>query len=254
MFEVRFDRYWMALVPLLLAWLASEMAEYESIAAERSASCRNPSQAMPGLRLGPVRWLSTGVLAGCVLAAPMAWLSLAFTHDMLAFHAACWRLVDEWQSEGFRPEQIDGGYAINGWFRSAEDPATMPRPNDRTRWWSSRAERFLAVGPREGFAVIAECPWHSWATGRTHVVYGLERAPPPIADRTIGNLKSEISEISEISNLRSEISEISNLQSQSAWPSAEPIPRTSAPWSPHGVNTTIHQAKAVTDHVGGTSG
>jgi hypothetical protein len=149
----RFDRYWMALFAPIFGWIALELGGQSMYRTPRSC------------------WIASAILlvaVGC--------LSIAFTHDYLAWNQAKWRLVNAWLDEGFAPEKIDGGYEVNGWFRSAEDPQTRNREGDPTRWWSGRAERFIAVGPREGFTEITHRSWHSWATGREHFLLGLRRS------------------------------------------------------------------------------
>ena len=152
--EETFDRHWMPLIVPLYGWLA--------------------------LRLGRLSVDSFGRRAwsaALLLALGMAWMSVAFTHDFLAFNQACWHITAEWEHEGLRPEQIHGGYAYNGWIRSATDPATHSRKIDEGhRWWSGEATRFLAVGPRDGFSVLSRQPWRSWATGCEHTVLGLIRS------------------------------------------------------------------------------
>jgi hypothetical protein len=149
--EVRYDRYYLALLPLLLVWLTRPVTT-------------------PLVRQPAVLLLTAGLLVF------QLYTAVAFSHDQLAFNEACWKLVERCRADGLTDDQIDGGYAINGWFRSAEDAATRPRPGDSTRWWSSRAQRFLAVGGRSGYIVLDSATWSSWATGGTHSVFTLERA------------------------------------------------------------------------------
>ena len=158
--EKRFDRYWMALFAPVFAWTAVRVAQ-------RSAS------AGPGRQWRIPVWAS--IASTTLLAATLA-MSIVFTHDYLAWNQARWRLVEEYRARGFDPDQIDGGYEVNGWFRSAADPATKDRPEDAGHpWWGGNSVRWIAGAPRDGFRTIDRSEWRSWATGRTHSIYGLSR-------------------------------------------------------------------------------
>lgn len=151
--DVRFDRYWLMLAPSVLALAACRLA--------------------PTRRL---RW--PGLILSFGMAMGLFALSAVFAHDYQAWQRARWSIVRQWRAEGLPPQHIDGGYEVNGWFRSAEDHRTTPRPGDQPfGWWSGEAKRFIAVGPRDGMREIARATWRSWATGREHAVLGLEREP-----------------------------------------------------------------------------
>jgi hypothetical protein len=103
-------------------------------------------------------------------------MDVIFTHDWLAFNETRWNLVKRLRDEGFSSEEIDGGYEVNGWHRSAEDPLTRSRPGgESARWWSERAVRFLAIGPRPGMIEVERETWFSWAVGRPVPVRVLKR-------------------------------------------------------------------------------
>lgn len=154
--SIRFDRYFLVLLPLLLTWIAMTIAR-------------------DGTGTGAPRRVV--LIASVALLLGQAYIAVAFTHDHLAFNRACWRIVDRWRAEGIAASCIDAGYATNGWFRSAEDLATRPRPDDATRWWSSEATHCVAVGPRASYTLSQRQVWRSWATGAEHEVLGLVRNP-----------------------------------------------------------------------------
>ena len=155
-----FDRYFMVVLAPVFVWLAILLSRPENRA--------------------PSGW---AWVLSALLWAGNTGISLAFTHDYLAWNQARWSLVNAWLADDVPPETIDGGYEVNGWFRSAEDPTTRPRVGDETLWWSGRAEWFVASGPRPGFEVVREASWHSWVTGHDHEVLGLRRSVvPPIYD------------------------------------------------------------------------
>jgi hypothetical protein len=149
-----FDRYWLVVVGPLIAWAALRNRRV------RSETSRN---------YWGLAW-TTATLSTFFS------VNVVFTHDWLAFNETRWNLVRKLEREGFSPAQIDGGYEVNGWHRSAEDPQTHPRPGGETaRWWSERAERFIAVGSRAGMVEVDKASWFSWAVRRPIPIYVLRR-------------------------------------------------------------------------------
>jgi hypothetical protein len=152
-----FDRYWLAVVGPLIFWAMVKIAREG-----------NPK--------GIAAWRS--VWAFVSLAGLFA-VDSVFTHDWLAFNETRWNLVRKLQKEGFSPSQIDGGYEVNGWHRSAEDPLTLPRPGGETAlWWSEKAQRSLTIGPRPGMVEVDRATWFSWAVRRRIPIYVLCREAP----------------------------------------------------------------------------
>jgi hypothetical protein len=103
-------------------------------------------------------------------------MSLAFTHDMLAWNDVRWRFVNEQLASGVKAESIDGGRDVNAWLRLDEDPNTSARTGDTSKWWSGRATIAIAIGNRPGWHEVQRLPWFAWATGgTTHHLLVLER-------------------------------------------------------------------------------
>jgi 4-amino-4-deoxy-L-arabinose transferase-like glycosyltransferase len=151
-----FDRYWLAAVAPFISWAAMRIGRFDRKLAKSG-----------------LIWAAANLIG-------LFALNLVFTHDWLAFNDARWKLVEKLQVQGFRPEEIDGGYEVNGWFRSAEDSLTRPRPGgEQARWWNERAVRFLAVGSRPGMVEVDRIEWFSWAVRRPIAVLVLRREPEP---------------------------------------------------------------------------
>lgn len=135
-FETRFDRYWMtALIPLLAltAWLLPNDAR------------------RPALR---IVW----IFIACQLT-----VSYLFTHDYLAWNNARWRLFERAVAEsGFKADEVDGGYEINGWTRSGADPDTKAQPGAERLWTKANAFRIAHVATSADTILDRE-GWSSWA-------------------------------------------------------------------------------------------
>lgn len=154
------DRYWLILLAPLLGALAL-MA--------REAEWSMP----PGVL----------VLAAAVLLVELVW-NVVFVHDLLAWNQARWQQVEAWLADGRSPQEIDGGVEVNAWLRLAEDPNSLPRPGDRSKWWSGFATLSIAAGPRNGWEEVGRVPWRAWATAREHQLRILRRQrPPPSSSR-----------------------------------------------------------------------
>jgi len=160
-----FDRYWLAVIGPLIGWAAVRLSPQ--------------AHGLPSVGLSALASSSALVSLLAFFA-----LDVVFTHDWLAFNDTRWSLVQQLRQEGFLPEQIDGGYEVNGWVRSREDPLTRPRPGgESARWWSEKAERFLAVGPRPGMVEVERATWTTWAAGRPVPVLVLKRCGPAPSTR-----------------------------------------------------------------------
>ncbi|WP_442510664.1 ArnT family glycosyltransferase [Novipirellula sp. SH528] len=145
------DRYWMLLLPLVLAVGAVAMA-------------REPRQH------NRVAGAISGILLICFLT-----VSVVFVRDYLAWNQTRWQTFEALLDEGYLPEQIDGGRDMNAWYRSAEDVDTMPREGDTTSWWSGRAIIAMSIGPRDGWEEVDKIRWRAWATGREHFILLLRK-------------------------------------------------------------------------------
>ncbi len=102
-------------------------------------------------------------------------MSTVFTHDMLAWNNARWVCVNDMLDTGMQPVEIDGGRDVNAWLRLDEDPNSMPRQGDSSKWWSGAAKLAISVGERPGWQEVKRLPWNSWATGRVHFLLVLSK-------------------------------------------------------------------------------
>ena len=125
------DRHLLPLLPLLLAGVAT------------SHRARRP---------GPI---------SIVLAACLAWYSVAGTHDYLAWNRARWHLLEQLEDQGITAERIDGGVEYNAWRLAARlgtwptmAQARVGHPRSEKSWWwviddDYRLVTRLAPGERE---------------------------------------------------------------------------------------------------------
>jgi hypothetical protein len=84
-------------------------------------------------------------------------LSVAATHDYLAWSRARWEAVRYLTADlGVSPDEIDGGYEFNGstTYRWRMPPAT----DGRSWWWVQRATYVLTSGPMAGYRGLKRSP------------------------------------------------------------------------------------------------
>lgn len=71
-----------------------------------------------------------------ILLVPMAWYSIAGTHDVHAFSRAVFEAAEAQRAKGVTAENLDAGYAFDGWYmyeRSRQEHVIRARPGDP--WW-----------------------------------------------------------------------------------------------------------------------
>ena len=114
-------------------------------------------------------WRRTGILIGVSL----FWLSLAMTHDLLAWNEQRGQQMQQWIERGIKDEHLDAGADLNGWLLSEHDPNTMQRDGDLTRSWRGFA-RFCILHRSEapeGWVEDGQRNWFSWATMSEQTMY-----------------------------------------------------------------------------------
>jgi len=130
-----FDRYLLPLVPIVLGGLALRGFATEPVGR--------------GARAVVTAWLVAGFL-----------LSVAGTHDYLAWNRARWNALEGLVRErGASLSSIDGGFEWNGWHRY--DPKYFVRP-DKSWWWVEDDRYLAAFGPLEGREVVRRAPFARW--------------------------------------------------------------------------------------------
>jgi hypothetical protein len=100
---------------------------------------------------------------------------VAATRDYLAWNRARWDLVRHATAElGVRPEQLDGGFEVNGW--RLYDPEYRETPA-RSFWWVEDDEYVLTMGSMPGYRSVAERPFRRWLPPGEGRVLLLRREP-----------------------------------------------------------------------------
>ena len=124
---------------------------------------------------------SRGWLAGALaLALLYAGFSVAATHDYFSWNRARWTALDEWvNARHVSPDQMDGGFEFNGWYRYDPDqPADREPPADRSWWWVADDEFVIALGPVPGYAEVARHPFSRWLGKSPGAIRVLQREEP----------------------------------------------------------------------------
>ena len=151
------DRHWMVLfVPTVIFVVTSDVL----LRPER-----------PGRVSATVVWLAIF---------SMGYISITFTHDWLAFNDQRAKQMEAWLiQEKLEPKDIDVGMDLNGWLRTTEDYASLPREGDTTRSWRGLASHALAHRPHKGWKVIGQRRWFSWAVETQQYLLLLRREELP---------------------------------------------------------------------------
>ena len=106
----------------------------------------------------------------------IAYISVTFTHDWLAFNDQRAQQMSVWlEEDGLHPRDIDLGMDLNGWLRTTEDYGSLQREGDETRSWRGLAKYALAHRPRRGWKVIGARTWYSWAVESEQTLLVLEK-------------------------------------------------------------------------------
>ncbi|RME92067.1 MAG: hypothetical protein D6772_17385 [Bacteroidetes bacterium] len=112
-------------------------------------------------------------LVGLLLLLPMAWFSVAATHDYLAWNRVRWQALRTLEADGISPQEIDGGFEYNGWHQ------THPRnPDNRfaKSWWFVDDDRYaIAFAPYKNYRVSAVYPFYAALRAKMDSVLVLER-------------------------------------------------------------------------------
>lgn len=156
-----FDRYWMTCYPILILLVSvlQNSGDADECAAIERTNLPPPSYK----KMGRIAFV-TGIWLPLFF---QTYLSIVYTHDMLVFNEARWKLFERKLQDVQKPELIDGGYAVNGWYRSESD-SDLGSSNEKSGvWWNRDAVYFLAIAPRDGMSVVDEEPWtnrSAWAS------------------------------------------------------------------------------------------
>ena len=88
-----------------------------------------------------------------------AGVSVAATHDYLAWNRMRWMATRMLMESGISPTQIDGGYEFNGWYLS--DP-NYKRKANKSWWWVNDDEYVIASGPLSGYQELQRFVFQRW--------------------------------------------------------------------------------------------
>lgn len=148
-----FDRYLLVVVPVLLVLVLM-----------------NEARSSASIRIS--RWRGALSLA---LVAVYAAVSVAATHDYLAWNRTRWIATSTLMQSGISPNQIEGGYEFNGWYLSN---LKYKRVQNKMGWWVDGDEYIIASGPLSGYKEVHRFDFHRWLPLADASVVVLHRAQP----------------------------------------------------------------------------
>lgn len=146
-----FDRYLLVVVPALFVLVFVNEARSEPIRV--------------------LRWRGTLSLALIVIYAAV---SVAATHDYLAWNRTRWIATSTLMQSGVSPNHIEGGYEFNGWYLS--DPKYKRKK--KIGWWVDDDEYVIASGPLSGYREVQRFDFQRWLPLTDASVVVLHRVEP----------------------------------------------------------------------------
>ena len=116
----------------------------------------------------------TALLAG-VLTAILAWVSIAGTHDYLAWNRIRWQMGNELLARGVDPLQIAGGFEFNAWhnydtFRARGQVARV------FHWWYDNPGYLISMDVEPGYQLLRKTEYGSWLHRRPIALYLLKKS------------------------------------------------------------------------------
>jgi hypothetical protein len=123
--------------------------------------------------------------AGAVLAAALAWLALAGTHDYLAWNRARFAGLADLERAGVAPTEIDGGFEFDAWRLAplaahwpSDEEVRVGQAADRRSWWWVVDDRYVvSFHELPGYTIREAVPFTRWLVPGRGRVLVLERAP-----------------------------------------------------------------------------
>jgi len=122
---------------------------------------------------------------------PMAWFSVAGTHDYLEWNRVRYALLDELLTdERVQPQRIDGGVEFNAWHlaklsgRAPTDAEVKvgADPSAKSWWWVVDDEYVVSTRPLAGYELHSSRSYETWLVpGRGSIVmlHRSDSVPPP---------------------------------------------------------------------------
>ena len=92
---------------------------------------------------------------------PIAWFSIAGTHDYLSWNRARWKCIDYLMKEkAIKSSEIDGGFEFNGWYNYND----MDYSSGRKNLWVHNVDYIIGFNKIEGTEIIFEEKYPNWLT------------------------------------------------------------------------------------------
>jgi hypothetical protein len=128
------------------------------------------------------RVLRSIVVTGAVLMGAFGLLSTAASHDYFAWNRARWDAIAEATRRGATPENLDGGFEYNAFYRAGK-AAQITAP-DKSWWWVKDDRYCVTFTPRPGYSVLRAWEVRAWLPTTPRRILLLERvgegsAPAP---------------------------------------------------------------------------
>lgn len=113
---------------------------------------------------------------------PLAWFSVAGTHDYLARNRTKWEaLMHLTQKQHIPPQNIDGGFEFSGWHLYEEE---YQQQEGKSWWWVQDDEYLLSLGPVKGYEVWRSYTYPLWLAAADGQVLVLKREKKAFQGRT----------------------------------------------------------------------
>ncbi|HEX7273855.1 MAG TPA: hypothetical protein VF420_17050 [Casimicrobiaceae bacterium] len=122
----------------------------------------------------PQRRVYRSVVAiGGVLMVVFGLLSTAASHDYFAWNRARWDAIAEAARRGATPENLDGGFEYNAFYRAGK--AAQITSSDKSWWWVNDDRYCVTFDPRPGYSVLRSWEVRAWLPTTPRRILLLER-------------------------------------------------------------------------------
>lgn len=100
--------------------------------------------------------------------------SVSATHDYFSWNKTRWKILNELESQGVLPENIDGGFEYNGWHQTAER-SNIQNINQKSWWFVKNDDYVVSFGEIEGFEVIKSQKYKTIIPTKNNSIYLLKK-------------------------------------------------------------------------------
>jgi hypothetical protein len=131
------------------------------------------------------RWNGRRIWGSALALAPVAWFAIAGVHDYFRWNDARWQLVAELTRNGVKPENLEGGYEVDGWLNydaalSGRHPSSCIGPCGCAVQWSPHActddSYQISMNPLSGYETISSREVQYWLVPTHVTLLALRRA------------------------------------------------------------------------------